>query len=249
MTSSNNDNTMLSILQSLAESNQKLQDSLASHQTLLASLVKSTSDICESQKELTTALLNSSSSKPVSRVPTTHFEPSSNEGISLSQSSIPEIGKASLTLPRHDNDDISVNSSQSIMGYQDTKLNLETFDETWLEKSAPDAKIWFRTLISELASKSYYHPLLTVDKKEINFQAPSEGPNSTLYSTLQTKLSQRFRTMMLNSGYISGTDILRFIDESITILRGTKSNATNALADFYKIKWDPTKANIHHCSQ
>ena len=95
MTSSNNDNTMLTILQSLAESNQKLKDSLASQQNLLASLVKSTSDICESQKELTKALPNSSSSKPVSRVPTTHLEPSSNEGISLSQSSISEIGKAS----------------------------------------------------------------------------------------------------------------------------------------------------------
>ena len=91
MTSSNNDNTMLSILQSLAESNQKLQDSLVSQQNLLASLVKLTLDKCESQKELTKALLNSSSSKSVSRVP--HFEPSSNEGISLSQSSIPEIGK------------------------------------------------------------------------------------------------------------------------------------------------------------
>ena len=95
MTSSNNDNTMLSILQSLAESNQKLQDSLVSQQNLLASLVKLTLDKCESQKELTKALPNSSSSKPVSRVPTTHLEPSSNEGISLSQSSISEIGKAS----------------------------------------------------------------------------------------------------------------------------------------------------------
>ena len=51
--------------------------------------------------------------------------------------------------------------------------------------------------------------------------------------------------MMQNSGYISDTEISKFIDESITILRGTKSNATNALADFCKIKWDPTKENIH----
>ena len=32
------------------------------------------------------------------------------------------------------------------MGNHDTKLNLETFDETCLETSAADAKIWFRTL-------------------------------------------------------------------------------------------------------
>ena len=241
-----NDPTMLDILQSLTESNKKLQESLVTQQKLLTTLVKSTSEICQTQKELMKAVLATPSPpNTTARVPPSHFDPSPNDGISLSQSSIQEIGKSEMTLPRNDNDDLSVTSTTSIMGYQDTKLNLEIFQEIWLETSIADAKIWYYTLLSELASKPYYHSLLTSDKKNVHFESPSEGPNATLYSTLQTKLSQRFRTMMLNSGYTTGTDILKFISDSIKILRGTNMNATNAMADFYKLKWDPKKQDIH----
>ena len=104
--------------------------------------------------------------------------------------------------------------------------------------------MWYGNLVSELASKSYYHPLLTADKKSINFESPIKGPNATLHSTLQTKLSSEFRTMMLNSNYASGTDILKFIDSLLTLLQGNKSLATQLLSDFYQLKWTPPKTSL-----
>ena len=104
--------------------------------------------------------------------------------------------------------------------------------------------MWYSNIISELASKSYYHPLLSADKKHINFNFPIEGLNTTLHSALQTKLSQQFCTMMLNSKYTSGTDILQFIDATLTTLRGNKSLSTQLLSDFYQLKWTPPKITL-----
>ena len=131
-----------------------------------------------------------------------------------------------------------------MQGYQDIKITIATFDESWLQNDAPKARMWYGNIISELASKSYYHPLLTADKKHINFEAPVEGPNATLHSALQTKLSSHFRTMMLNSRYSSGTAILKFIDSSLTLLRGNKSQATQLLSNFYQLKWTPPKQTL-----
>ena len=128
--------------------------------------------------------------------------------------------------------------------YQDYKINISTFDKSWLRNNAPKARMWYGNIISELASKSYYHPILLPDKKQIKFNAPLEGPNATLHSALQTKLSSQFRTMMLNSKYVSGTDILQFIDTSLSTLRGNKSLATQQLSDFYQIKWTPPKVSL-----
>ena len=80
---------MLDILQSLTESNKKLQESLVTQQKLLTTLVKSTSEICQTQKELMKAVLATPSPpNTTARVPPSHFDPSPNDGISLSQSSI-----------------------------------------------------------------------------------------------------------------------------------------------------------------
>ena len=94
-------------------------------------------------------------------------------------------------------DDASIASFQSaVQGYQDIKITIATFEESWLQNDAPKARMWYDNIILDLASKSYYHPLLSADKKHINFEAPVKGPNATLHSALQTKLSSHFRTMM-----------------------------------------------------
>ena len=124
------------------------------------------------------------------------------------------------------------------------KLNIFTFEESWLQDNAPEAHMWYGNIISELASKSYYHPILSPDKKHINFDTPIDGPNATLHSTLQSKLSSQFRTMMLNSNYTSGTDILKFIDTSLSTLRGNKSLAMQKLSEFYQTKWTPPKVSL-----
>ena len=49
---------------------------------------------------------------------------------------------------------------------------------------------------------------------------------------------------MLNSNYASGTDILKFIDLSLTLLRGNKSLPTQLLSDFYQLKWTPPKTSL-----
>ena len=114
--------------------------------------------------------------------------------------------------------DASIASFQSAtQGYQDIRITVATFKESWLQNDALKARMWYSNIISELASKSYYHPLLTADKKHINFAAPVKGPNATLHSALQTKLLSHFRTMILNSCYLSGTAILKVINSSLTL--------------------------------
>ena len=202
---------------------------------------------------------------PERRVPSEHFQPSPEDGISIASTSnmVPPTTTSAPPnqlqqnlmppAPTHTTDtqpdDASVTSVQSVVqaaqsGYQETKLNIVTFEESWLHKDTSQAKGWLRTIISELASKPHYHPLLTPDKKRINYNAPIEGANATLHSTLQTKLSSHFRTMMLNSNFTSGTQILHFIDSSLNTLRGNKTTASQALAEFYQLKWTPPKMDI-----
>ena len=244
-TTSSSKDTTIELLTSIVNSNSKLHDSIVKQQELLMELIKSTSETNAKQTSLMETIIAGMSSIP--RVPKQHFESSSTDGISFNSchDSNTEKELSSHNVTSHVPDDASINSTHSLYGYQDTKLNLDTFDETWLEKSAATAKIWLSTAISELASKPYYHPLLTVDKKNINFAAAPEGSNATLHSTLQTKLSERFRTMMLNSGLTTGTEILKFIQDSLIILRGNKTTATNSMAEFYKIKWDPAQEDIY----
>ena len=194
---------------------------------------------------------NPTSTVPPAQEPTDNIAPaapSSGPEVPMATSTpvqYPMIPSCIRTKQPNVPDDSSIASFQSLQqGYQDIKINLTTFEEKWLKKDAPKARMWYGNLISELASKSYHHPLLTADKKNITFDTPIDGPNATLHSTLQTKLSSEFRTMMFNSKYTSSTDILNFIDSSLTLLRGNKSLATQLLSDLYQLKWTPPKTSL-----
>ena len=179
------------------------------------------------------------------KVPQSHFESNSADGISfdISQptsqdpttkqehSNHPPAPPTSAAQPAPSNsaDDSSVISIQSAIhqpGYHDTKLNVESFKAKWLKEGAP-AKIWLSQIIGELASKPYYHPLLTECKTKINYDATGDGPNATLFSVLHNKLSESYRIMLcLNCNFTTGTQILHFIEHATKKLHGNKSNET-----------------------
>ena len=110
--------------------------------------------------------------------------------------------------PSNSADDSSVISIQSALHqpeYHDTKLNVKPFKAKWLKEGAP-AKIWLSQIIGELASKLYYHPLLTKCKTKINYDATGDDPNATLFSVIHNKLSESYRTMLcLNCNFTTGT--------------------------------------------
>ena len=209
----NEQNNINDLLQSIVKSNENLQRAMLQQNDLLKTLLKET---CETRKQLSKMSTQSDSARTDENFPSP-----SVTGISFDTCTLSESKKIDdmQSQQKCNDDDVSIHSSQSVVySCHETKLNLETFDEKWLQQSAATAQIWFSTLVSELASKPYYHSLLTIDKEQINFNAPTEGPNATLHSTLQNKLSQRFRSMMLNSGITSGTSIIQFITNSLAIL-------------------------------
>ena len=50
--------------------------------------------------------------------------------------------------------------------------------------------------------------------------------------------------MMLNSNFTSGTQIFHFNDLSLDTLQGNKTTVSQALAEFYQLKWAPPKMDI-----
>ena len=197
------------------------------------------------------------------KVPQSHFESNSADGISfdISQptsqdpttkqehSNHPPAPPTSAAQPAPSNsaDDSSVISIQSAIhqpGYHDTKLNVESFKAKWLKEGAP-AKIWLSQIIGELASKPYYHPLLTECKTKINYDATGDGPNATLFSVLHNKLSESYRIMLcLNCNFTTGTQILHFIEHATKKLGGNKSNETRNISDFYRAVWSPSDEDL-----
>ena len=130
------------------------------------------------------------------------------------------------------------------LGYQDTKITIEKFDDDWLLQGT-QSKIWFTQLVSELASKPYYHSLLTPDKTRINYNAPAGGPNATLFSVLQGKISTNFRGMLcINCNMTTATQILKWIHDSTAILKGNKSTDAQIIATFYRLIWDASKETL-----
>ena len=128
--------------------------------------------------------------------------------------------------------------------YQETKLTLDKFDEEWLVTEPAQATIWFTNLISELAAKPYYHPLLTADKQSINYDAPTTGPNTLLFSVLMSKLTGSFHTMCINCKATTGMAVLHLIDTGNSKIQTNKAISTTAVTNFYKLQWDPTKQTL-----
>ena len=200
----------------------KQQESIAKQQQAFTDFLQTESTLQKEQTTLVQKQLDALIALAPAKVqvPPTHFQPNSVDGISFDSiahqqdprptsnqqstsapipvtsnqelpSKIPARIKSETQLPT---DDSSVASVQSVLqgGYQDIKINFSTFEEAWLQNNAPKACMWYGNIISKLASKSYYHPLLSLDKKHINFNAPIEGQNVMLHSVLQTKLSSQF---------------------------------------------------------
>ena len=204
------------------------------------------------------------------QLPKSHLEASSSDGISFDNSQKPPASQDPNLKAEHSNhhqsqshakpeapvpnvaasnaaDDSSIISVHSVIqpGYHDTKLNIESFQEKWIKEGAP-SKIWFSQIIGELAAKPYYHALLTPCKTKINYDAPSDGPNATLFSVLHNKLSQSLRTMLcLNCGFTTGTQILNFIEFGTEKLRGNKANATKNIAEFFRSDWNPKDEDLY----
>ena len=132
-----------------------------------------------------------------------------------------------------------------MQGYQDTKVTIEKYEDGWLEQGT-QSKIWFPQLISELASKPYYHSLLTPDKNGINYNAPAGGPNATLFSVLQSKISTNFCGMLCINCKMTttATQILQWLHTSTTTLRGNKSTDAQIIATFFRLVWDPSKETL-----
>ena len=132
-TTSPSKDTTIELLTSIVNSNSKLHDSIVKQQELLMEIIKSTSETDAKQTSLMETIIAGMSSIP--RVPTQHFKSSSSDGISFDSCHDSNTGKelSSHKVTSHVPDDASVNSTHSLYGYQDTKLNLDTFDETWIE--------------------------------------------------------------------------------------------------------------------
>ena len=169
------------------------------------------------QKQLS-VLQEIATSTKKSRVPASHFQPSPIDGISIA-STTQSNQSTTQEIPSHppptqqnlqqSSDDASITSQLSAaQGYQDIKLHIEKFDEDWLTTDPALADSWFTNVIAELATKSYFHPLLTTDKSSINYDDPVTGPNSTLFSVLMQKLTIAFRTMCINCKATTGTAVL-----------------------------------------
>ena len=257
------------VLQELTESTLKLQETIAIQQEMFQQFLISQAEaqrqesearahqnqVMLQQLEAIRDLSRPRAPSPISRVPQSHFQSSPQDGISIADTTSIRTTKVKdeNQIPTSTQDDAaSVTSVQTIQSttqaynHHDAKLNIETFNEEWMSrKQSAEAKLWMGTMISELASKPYYHPLLTADKKSINFNADIEGPNATLYSALQKKLSSSFATMMWNSQLTTGTSILQFIHDSTKVLRGHKSNANSSISRFFSLKWNYSKDNIH----
>ena len=168
------------------------------------------------------------------KVPHSHFESNSADGILFDTTSQHPISQDPTTKQEHSNhpsappasaaptapanmaDDSSIISIQSALhrqpGYHDTKLNVEPFKVKWLKEGAL-AKIWLSQIIGELTSKPYYQPLLTECKTKMNYDATGDGPNATLFSVLHNKFSESYQTMLcLNCNFTTGTQILHFVE-------------------------------------
>jgi hypothetical protein len=205
----------ISLFQAITDSNNHLhnaickqQETLLKQQQTLREFLTKESQLCRQQTALLQKQLDAiiALAPPQHRVPATHFQP--EDGISFASTGSPPLTQLSHTEHKpapiiqvnsnqQAHDDSSVVSVHSLQqGYQDTKITISTFEESWLQSDATAAKLWLSTIISELASKTYYHTLLTPDKRNINYDAPVKGPNAILHSALQSKLSKNFQNMI-----------------------------------------------------
>ena len=258
---SSNTSDVSYILQELTRSTLKLQETITIQQEMFQQFLISQAEarhqesearahqqqVMMQQLEAIPDLSRPLAPSPISRVPQSHFKSSLQDRISITETSIRSTKvKEENQIPSSTQDDTAsvtsvqtIHSTTQVYNHHDAKLNIETFNEEWIcRKQSAEAKLWMGTMISELASKPYYHPLLTANKKSINFNADIEGPNATLYSALQKKLSSLFATMMWNSQLTTGTAILQFIHDSTKVLRGHKSNPNSSISHFFSLKWN-----------
>lgn len=262
------ESSLETILFTLAENQSKLESIMVQQHQIMTTLIASNDDRLKDHQSIMEQQLSTlkeiASNKPTlpsgqtspprqSAVPLTHFERSSTDGISFDSNAAPLSQDPTLSLnrsahhkpaPPADSDDASIasiHSTHSMQGYQDTKVTIEKYEDGWLEQGT-QSKIWFTQLISELASKPYYHSLLTPDKNGINYNAPTGGPNATLFSVLQSKISANFRGMLcINCKMTTATQILQWLHTSTTTLRGNKSTDAQIIATFFRLVWDPSK--------
>jgi hypothetical protein len=211
------------VLTVLAENQTHLHTLISKQHKTLDKIIKSSNDykeqtlmIMEQQILALTTLTTqhlpvAKSKKPIPVIPMSHLEPSPSEGISLASGTNPKLATQDSKVTKlhsaqshqhQEPDDTSIaslqsNQSQTIHGYHESKLTVDKFDKSWLQEG-PKSKLWVCQIISELASKPYYHSLLTDDRTSIKPDAQHNGPNATLFSVLQNKLSINLRTMFLN---------------------------------------------------
>ena len=246
----------------IAKSHQKIETVLYQQQLTLDNLIQSNAafrsshqSILEQQNEILTQQLQvlKKCMLPTGQSTATPNAPAENSSTGISYAPSGENSDLPFTQENQKptqvkppSDDISIGSHHSNivhMGYQDSKLTINNFKDEWLSEVTP-AKLRLAQLTSELAAKPYYHQLLTPNKRAINFQAPIDGPNATLYSVLQNKISDNFKTMFVNCNYTTGTQILEYIVDSINTLRGNKATDAQITAEFYRLEWKPTKETL-----
>ena len=194
------------------------------------------------------------------KVPHSHFESNSADGISFDTSQHP-ISQDPTTKQEHSNHPSAPPASAAPTApptlltiqasYQSNPLyiNQDTMILNLMSnlskpnglKKAPQPRFGYhKSLVSSHPSR-----IITPCKTKINYDATRDGPNATLFSVLHNKLSESYRTMLcLNCGFTTGTQILHFIKHATKKLRGNKANETQNVSDFYRSVWSPNDEDL-----